>query len=610
MTTKTQFVTNLLLLALLTASFDPCVLAQDPAKATGKAALATSSAAAPSSDETWWKHAVIYEIYPRSFQDSNGDGIGDLNGITERLDYLQALGVDAIWISPMYPSPQVDFGYDISDYENVDPQYGTLADFDRLVTEAKRRNIRIVLDMVLNHTSDKHKWFLESSSSRKNPKHDWYMWNDGKPADSPTATTYEKKYEHNGRVPPNNWVSGFGGSAWEYMPAVNQFYYHKFYKQQPDLNWRNPAVEKAMFGSMQFWLNRGVAGYRLDAIPTLFEDTQNRDEPETGGINAQGDPNLKNIYTDNLPEVHDTIRRMRSMVAKYPGDRVLIGETYLPNTAELDKWYGGAQKNELQLPMDMIVGFSNKLSAQNFRDRISEVETQIHGSQPLLVFDNHDNNRSWDRYGDGQHNQQIAKLLAAMLFTSRATAMMYYGEELGMPTSTPTRVEDVKDPIGVTGWPKEKGRDGERTPMQWDASNRQAGFSTNASTWLPVPANYKTINVQSELFDPDSLLNWHKQLIAMRRSNVALHDGGVIMLDVTNPHVFSYLRTAPSGKPPVVVALNLTAEPQTISFTLPEAGVPGDHVKTLLASDASLKSVTSARSVTLPPYSSWIASVE
>ena len=437
----------------------------------------------------------------------------------------------------MYPSPQVDFGYDISDYENVDPQYGTLADFDRLVAEAKKRNIRIVLDMVLNHTSDKHKWFLESASSRKNAKHDWYVWNDGKAAGSTGVTAYEKKYEHAGRVPPNNWVSGFGGSAWEYVPAVNQFYYHKFYKQQPDLNWRNPAVEKAMFGSMQFWLDRGVAGYRLDAIPTLFEDTQNRDEPEAGGINAQGDPNLKSVFTDNLPEVHDTIRRMRSMVAKYPGDRVLIGETYLPNTAELDKWYGGAQKNELQLPMDMIVGFSNKLSAQNFRDRISEVETQVHGSQPLLVFDNHDNDRSWDRYGDGQHNQQIAKLLAAMLFTSRATALMYYGEELGMPTSTPTRVEDVKDPIGITGWPKEKGRDGERTPMQWDASNRQAGFSTNASTWLPVPASYTTVNVASELADADSLLNWHKQLIAMRRSNVALHDGGVIMLDVTNPSV-------------------------------------------------------------------------
>lgn len=584
--------------------------AQNPAQTTAEAASNASPAAAPSDDQTWWKHAVIYEIYPRSFQDSNGDGIGDLNGITQRLDYLQALGIDAIWISPMFPSPQVDFGYDISDYENVDPQYGTLADFDRLTAEAKKRNIRIVLDMVLNHTSDKHKWFLESASSPKNAKHDWYVWNDGKPATAAGVTPYEKKFEHDGKVPPNNWVSLFGGSAWEYTPATKQFYYHKFYKQQPDLNWRNPAVEKAMFGSMQFWLNRGVAGYRLDAIPTLFEDPQMRDEPETGGTNAQGDPNLKQIYTDNLPEVHDVIRRMRSMVSKYPGDRVLIGETYLPNTAELDKWYGGEARNELQLPMDMIVGFSNKLSAQNFRDRISEVETQVHGSQPLLVFDNHDNNRSWDRYADGQHNQQIAKLIAAMLLTSKATALMYYGEELGMPTSTPTRVEDVKDPIGITGWPKEKGRDGERTPMQWDASNPQAGFSTNPKTWLPVPSNYTAINVQAELADPNSLLNWHKQLIAMRRNNPALHNGGVVMLDINNPNVLSYLRSAPAGQPSVVVSLNMTAEPQTISLDLKQAGASGEHVKTLIASDTSLDSATSAKSLTLPAYASWVASVQ
>ena len=276
--------------------------------ATGLAAQTTllRRVRLPVIDNTWWKHAVIYEIYPRSFQDSNGDGIGDLNGITQRLDYLQALGVDAIWISPMYPSPQVDFGYDISDYENIDPQYGTLKDFDRLMEEAKKRNIRVILDMVLNHTSDKDKWFIESASSRKNKKRNWYVWSDGKPGPNGTP------------VPPNNWVSLFGGSAWEYMPQTKSFYYHKFYKQQPDLNWRNPEVEKAMFGVMQFWLDRGVAGYRLDAIPTLFEDPQQRNEPATGGTNAQGDPNLDHIYTDNLPEVHDVMRRMRAMVGKYP----------------------------------------------------------------------------------------------------------------------------------------------------------------------------------------------------------------------------------------------------------------------------------------------------
>jgi alpha-glucosidase len=563
---------------------------------------AVASGSAPAIDNTWWKHAVIYEIYPRSFQDSNGDGIGDLNGITQRLDYLQALGVDAIWISPMYPSPQVDFGYDISDYENVDPQYGTLKDFDRLVEEAKKRNIRVILDMVLNHTSDKHKWFIESASSRKNPKRDWYVWNDGKPGP-------------NGKpVPPNNWESLFGGSAWEYVPQTKSFYYHKFYKQQPDLNWSNPAVEKAMFGSMQFWLDRGVAGYRLDAIPTLFEDPQLRDEPATGGTNAQGDPNLNHIYTDNLPAVHDVMRRMRAMVAKYPdakypGDRVLIGETYLPNTAELDKWYGGSKKDELQLPMDMIVGFSNKLDANMFRARISEVETQVHGSQPLLVFDNHDNIRSWERYGDGVHNVAIAKLLATMLFTTRGTALMYYGEELGMTTSTPTRVEDVRDPIGRTGWPKEKGRDGERTPMQWDASAPQAGFSTSPTTWLPVASNYKTVNVQTELADPNSLLNWHKNLIEMRKKRDAVRDGGMVMLDTANPSVLSYVRTAPPGHHNIVVTLNMTAQPQKIALDLKEAGIQQTAVKTLMTDEPSLMGATST-SITLPPFASWIGEVQ
>jgi alpha-glucosidase len=556
-----------------------------------------ASGSVPSVDNTWWKHAVIYEIYPRSFQDSNGDGVGDLNGITQRLDYLQALGVDAIWISPMYPSPQVDFGYDISDYENIDPQYGTLKDFDRLVDEAKKRNIRVILDMVLNHTSDKHKWFIESASSRTNKKRNWYVWNDGKPGP-------------NGKpVPPNNWESLFGGSAWEYVPQTKSFYYHKFYKQQPDLNWRNPEVEKAMFGAMQFWLNRGVAGYRLDAIPTLFEDTQLRDEPVLGGTNAQGDPNLQHIYTDNLPEVHDVMRRMRAMVAKYPGDRVLIGETYLPNTAELDKWYGGAKHDELQLPMDMIVGFSNKLDANMFRARISEVETQVHGSQPLLVFDNHDNMRSWERYGDGAHNVAIAKLIAAMLFTTKATALMYYGEELGMVTSTPTRVQDVKDPIGITGWPKEKGRDGERTPMQWDATPPQAGFSTSATTWLPVASNYKTVNVQTELADPNSLLNWHKKLIAMRREMPALKDGGLVMVDTANPSVLSYVRTSPDGSHGVVVALNMTGQAQKIALDLTSAGVQSRTVKTLLTNEPSLQG-TATTTMTLPPFASWVGEVQ
>jgi alpha-glucosidase len=573
-----------------------------------------ASAQAPESSSTWWKHAVIDELYPRSFQDSNGDGIGDLNGITSRLPYLHDLGVDAIWIAPMYPSPQVDFGYDISNYETVDPQYGTLADMDRLIAEGRKQNIRVILDMVLNHTSDKHQWFIDAAGSRTNPRHNWYVWNDGKPAGSPGVSDYQKKYEHEGPqgkvVPPNNWESLFGGSAWEWVPAVHQFYYHKFYKQQPDLNWRNPEVEKAMFGAMRFWLDRGVAGFRLDAIPTLFEDSQLRDEKVLTGINAQGDPNLDDANTSNLPEVHGVIRRMRAMIDKYPGDRVLIGETYLPNTAELDKWYGGAAHDELQLPMDMLVGFHgdhDKLDAARFRARLSEVETEVHGSQPLIVFDNHDNVRAIDRYGDGQHNDLINQLLDGILFTSKATSLMYYGEELGMTTSTPTRKEDVKDPIGITGWPREKGRDGERTPMQW-TPGPQAGFSTNPHTWLPIAANYKTVNVETESKRPDSELNWFRTLIALRRSNPALHDGAMTMLDTSNPSVLSYVRS--NGKTAVVVAMNCTGEAQTISLDLSPANVKGTTVKTLATDDPSLKSATKLTGITLAPYTTWIASVQ
>ncbi len=559
-----------------------------------------------SADSLWWKHAVLYEIYPRSFQDSNGDGIGDLNGIASRLDYLQTLGVGAIWIAPMYPSPQVDFGYDISNYEAVDPQYGTLADMDRLISGAGQRHMRVILDMVLNHTSDKHPWFVDSASSRANPKHEWYVWNDGVPSDGTNVTAYQKRFAHDGRVPPNNWESYFGGSAWEWVPAVHQFYYHKFYKQQPDLNWRNPAVERAALGAMRFWLDRGIAGFRLDAIPTLFEDTQLRDEPEIGGLNAQGDPNLNDIHTNNLPEVHDVIRRMRAMVAAYPGDRVLIGETYLPNTAELDKWYGAAAQDELQLPMDMLLGFSNKLDAASFRRYIHEADTQLHGSQPLFVFDNHDNMRSVDRYAPesatAEDRARIGKLLAAVLLTTKATPLLYQGEELGMVTTTPTRREDVQDPIGITGWPKEKGRDGERTPMQW-TPGPQAGFSTDPHPWLPLPASYMAANVETESHEADSQLAWYERLIALRRSNPALHDGALTLLDTANSDVLAYVRTLGPGQPAVVVALNFSASRRTVTFALPSAGLTYKPVTTL-ATDAP--SIVPAQAITLPPYASWI----
>src|SRR6516225_8751937 len=570
------------------------LLAWLPAAGSSAPAVAASTAPAAVDGAPWWRHALIYEIYPRSFQDSDGDGTGDLNGITQRLDYLQDLGVDAIWIAPIYPSPQVDFGYDVSDYEAVDPLYGTLADFERLLAEARRRNIRVILDMVLNHTSNQHPWFIDASRTRDYRYHDFYVWSDGKL----DAAGHPQ--------PPNNWVSLFGGSAWEFVPAVRQSYYHRFYRQQPDLNWRNPEVEQAMFAAMRYWLDRGVAGFRLDAITELFEDAQLRDAPVLGGVNAFGDPNLSDIYTKNLPEVHDVMRRLRAMTDTYPGERVLIGETYVAKTSDLDAWYGGARHNELHLPMDTLVGLGNRLDADTFRQRLLESQTELHGSLPLLVFDNHDNIRSWDRFGDGEHDAQIARIVATLLLTAPGTALIYQGQEIGQRNATPQRVEDVRDPIGIRGWPREKGRDGERTPMPWDAS-AQAGFSSNPRTWLPVTADYRTVNVQTEAADPGSLLNWYRRLIALRRSDRALRSGRMVMLDRTNPNVLSYARVSDDGET-VIVSLNMSPQPQQVSLDLAPAGVRGSHLTTLLSSPGPEPDGASASSPqTLPAYAAWVA---
>lgn len=545
-------------------------------------------------DNTWWRHAVIYEVYPRSFGDSNRDGIGDLNGITEHLDYLKALGVNAIWITPFYPSPQVDFGYDISDYTAIDPQFGTMADFDRLVAEAKKRDIRIINDMVLNHTSDKDPWFIESASSRTNPKANWYIWADGKP---------------NGQ-PPNNWQSDFGHSAWQYVKARNQYYYHEFYKQQPDLNWRNPDVKKAMFDVCRFWMSKGVMGFRLDAITSLFEDVALKDEPyltgSNAGMDAFGEKKLRHIYTDNLPEVHDILRQLRQVTNEFPG-RVLIGETYLPNVGELAKMYG-RNNDELQLPMDTQLGFTNHFSVPDFRHKMEDAETKLNGNVPLFMFENHDNSRSLNRYGDGTHNAAIARLLATILLTPRDAALIYYGEEIGMVDHDPTRIEDVQDPVGRTGWPKEKGRDGERTPMQWNAGV-DAGFSTASKTWLPVGSDYKTINVAAEQKNPDSLLNYYKKLIQLRKENPQLRDGDFVPVDTTNDSVLCYLRKTKDGKA-VAVALNFTASAQTLNIDLNGTGVSGKHGKTILASYANARDSNDLSHISLPPYGAYVGEVE
>ena len=553
--------------------------------------------------ENWWKNAVIYEIYPRSFQDSNGDGIGDLNGITSRLDYLQKLGVEAIWLSPIYPSPQVDFGYDISDYVGIDPQYGTMADFDRLVAEAKKRNIRVVMDMVMNHSSDKHPWFEESRSSRDNPKRNWYVWKDGK---GETATDKGE--------PPNNWQSDFGHSAWEWDEKTRQYYYHKFYIQQPDFNWTNPAVEKAFDDILNFWMKKGVAGFRFDAITTLFEDPEWRDDKELKDkdgktyLNAYGDVALDDAMTNNLPEVYKVVQHIRRVedafpAAAFPGRRVMIGETYVPTIKDLFNMYGTKENPEFELPMDTQVGFINKLDVATFRSKLNDVETKIEGNVPLLVFDNHDNPRIDARYGDGVHDTDITRVISTILFASKGAALFYNGAEIGMKTTPPTRKEDVKDPVGLTGWPKDKGRDGERTPMQWDDSE-YAGFST-ATPWLPVPPNKDTINVKAEEADPNSLLNWYEALIKLKKTNPVFIHGENVMLDTDNMKVLSWLRKGP-GKDAVVVATNFTADPQTVDLS---AGVSGSKLKTLLKTPGSADPA-SLDKIELPAFGVYIGEVE
>jgi alpha-glucosidase len=531
----------------------------------------------------WYQHAVFYEIYPRSFLDSNGDGIGDLKGITAKLDYLKALGVDAIWIAPCFPSPQVDFGYDVSDYENIDKMYGTLNDFDRLQKLGADRGIKIILDFVVNHTSDQHPWFLDSRSSRTSPKRDWYIWRDGQ-----------------GSNPPNNWIALFGGSAWQWDGKTNQYYYHFFYPQQPDLNWRNPAVVDAMYGTSEWWYKRGVAGFRLDAVDTLFEDPKLQDDPVLPGFSAYGDPMVDHKYTQHLPEVHDALKGLRAVADRYGA--VLIGETYTPDVAQLKQYYG-AGHDELQMPMDLMMT-SMKFSAPLFREHINQVN--LSGEWPVFVIGNHDIVRSWNRYGDGQHNDQIAKDMAAMYLTLRGTPIMYYGEEIGMQNNDPQRREDVKDPIGRLGWPKDKGRDGERTPMQW-SGEPNAGFSSGIP-WNAIPATYKTYNVAEEAKDPDSILNWYKALLALRHSDTALLDGNYVGLNEDDANVLSYLRK--SGDHAVLVAINMSASPQTVNFDLSKQGLSAGAAKTLLTTQPSLKNKTSVGQISLEPFAVYIGAVK
>jgi len=487
----------------------------------------------------WWRDGVIYQVYPRSFQDSGTDGVGDLRGILARLDYLDTLGVDAIWISPFYPSPMADFGYDVSDYTGVDPLFGTLADFDALLAEAHQRGLKLILDFVPNHTSDQHPWFLASRSSKTDPKRDWYLWRDAAPDGGP----------------PNNWMSNFGGSAWTWDEGTQQFYYHSFLTQQPDLNWRNPAVREAIYAAMRFWLDKGVDGFRMDVLWLLIKDDQfrsNPPNPEYRGGNTFG--SVLPAYTADQIETHEIVREMRELLDQY-SERVLIGEIYLP-IKELVAYYGpssygGANLMGAQMPFNFHLILS-AWQASVIADLITTYEASLPaGAWPNWVLGNHDQKRLASRIGADQ-----ARVAAMLLLTLRGTPTMYYGDELGLPDAR-IAPQDVQDPAEKNQPGIGQGRDPERSPMLWD-NHENAGFTgPGVKTWLPLTWDWPRYTVETETSDPRSVLALYRKLLSLRRTRTALHAGAVREVRA-NEGVLSYQRL--DGKETLEIHLNLTDE--------------------------------------------------
>ena len=485
----------------------------------------------------WWQRGVIYQIYPRSFQDSDGDGIGDLKGIERRLDYLAELGVDAIWISPLFPSPMVDFGYDVADYCDVDPRFGTLQDFDALLAAAHARHIKLLLDFVPNHSSDLHPWFVESRASRHNPKRDWYLWRDPAPDGGP----------------PNNWVSDFGGSAWERDVASGQYYYHAFLKEQPDLNWRNPAVQQAMYDVLRFWFARGVDGFRIDVLWHMIKAQDFPDNP----LNAAYDPSLMGemyrvhqVHSTDQPEVHAIAAEMRRIADSY-GDRLLIGEIYLP-LERLMHYYGGETAG-VHLPFNFQL-IEAPWNARGLATMIAEYEAALPpGGWPNWVLGNHDRPRIASRLGAAQ-----ARVAAMLLFTLRGTPTLYYGDELGIgrvdiPPALVQDPRELREPgLGL-------GRDPARTPMPWDPTPN-AGFTTG-TPWLPLNPDWPERNVARLGEAPGSPLALHRSLLALRRAHPALTIGDIALLDADGD-ILAYERR--SGDERLLIALNLGEAPREL----------------------------------------------
>ncbi len=486
----------------------------------------------------WWRTTTIYQIYPRSFQDSDADGIGDLRGMLRRLDYLVELGVGAVWLSPIYRSPMADFGYDVANHTDVDPMFGTLAEFDTLLGAAHERGLKLLLDLVPNHTSDRHPWFLESRASRDNAKRDWYLWRDPAP----------------GGGPPNNWLSDFGGSAWTFDRCTGQYYGHAFLARQPDLNWRNPEVRRAIHDVMRFWLARGVDGFRVDAVGHLLKDEQFRDNPPNPDFREHDPPTkrLLRVHNADLPELQEHVAGLRSVMDEFP-DRLLIGEVYLPFD-RLAAYYGRALSGA-HFPFNFSL-IDSTWKARAIARLIDEYEAALPpGAWPNWVLGNHDKPRIAGRVGIAQ-----ARVAAMLLLTLRGTPTLYYGDEIGMMQAA-IHAERVQDPLEKNLPGFGLGRDGARTPMQWDTTCF-AGFS-DVEPWLPLPEDFRSVNVADEREDAPSIYNLYRRLIAARRSRPSLQLGDYRPI-IAGGDLLLFVR-AHSGER-TLVALNLGDEAAAVEF--------------------------------------------
>jgi alpha-glucosidase len=532
----------------------------------------------------WWRDGIIYQIYPRSFADSNGDGIGDLPGITAKLDYLADLGIDALWLSPFYPTPDADFGYDISNYTDVDPRFGTLADFDELVSQAHQRKIRVVLDMVMNHTSDQHPWFIESRSSRDNPKRDWYIWKDATPSKSAGFGGSQRGV--------NNWQASFGGSAWEFDPTTGQYYLHSFLKEQPDVNWRNPEVRQAQFDVFRFWLERGVDGFRLDVFNAYFKDAQFRDNPPKFGL--RGFDRQQHLHDMDQPELLPLLQELRVLLEAYP-ERYAVGETYLA-TPEKIAHYAGDDRLHAAFSFDftshnLIYPWNSRFVMEKITQRDKTLDAA--GIWPTTVMSNHDLSRAASRYARGEDDHQPL-LAMTLLLTLRGTPFLYYGEEIGMRDIALKRTE-ILDPPGKKYWPVYKGRDGCRSPMQWNDAPF-AGFSS-AKPWLPVHPNYLRRNVAAQRENPNSLFNFTKRLIGLRRTYPALRQGSFRVFFRADTGVLAFERQLDDQR--VLVYINFNRATRAVSFV---RDADPEQATMLLSSAGRREFYTSYNRFVLNPY--------